>query len=97
MTTGYHPYTWLMWLAAGLSAALLTRNPFYLAILIGATGFVLAALTRHQKTGGVASAAESRTATWMPVLKLALALMLFTVLFNALTVHHGRYRALHLA
>jgi energy-coupling factor transport system permease protein len=91
MTTGYHPYTWLAWLAASATAALLTRNPFYLAILIGATSFVYAALTRHQKSSGVASAAETRTATWKPVLKLALALMLFTVLFNALTVHHGRY------
>ena len=51
MATGYHPYTWLMWLAASLSAALLTRNPFYLAILIGATGFVLATITRLSKIG----------------------------------------------
>ena len=60
-----------------------------MAILIGATGFVLATLTRYQESDGVASAAESRTATWAPVLKLALFLMLFTVLFNSLTVHHG--------
>ncbi len=91
MTTGYHPYTWLMWLATSATAALLTRNPFYLAILIGATSFVYAVLSRYQKSGTVASAAETRTATWKPVLKLALALMLFTVLFNALTVHHGQH------
>ena len=91
MPTGYHPYTWLMWLAASATAALLTRNPFYLAILIGAVSFVYAALTRHQKSSGVASSAETRTATWKPVLKLALFLMLFTVLFNALTVHHGQH------
>jgi energy-coupling factor transport system permease protein len=91
MATGYHPYTWLAWLATSATAALLTRNPFYLAILIAATAFVYAALTRHQKSSGVASAAETRTATWKPVLKLALVLMLFTVLFNALTVHHGQH------
>ena len=91
MSTGYHPYTWLLWLAAGGAVALLTRNPFYLAILIVAAGFVFWTLARRQQGKGAASAAQNRSGTWAPVLKLALFLVVFTVLFNTLTAHQGRH------
>ncbi len=91
MSAGYHPITWILWLACGASIALLTRNPFYLLILLLAGVFVYATLARRQPAHGIATVTRSRTGVWAPVIKLALALWIFTIIYNALTVHLGKY------
>jgi len=85
----YHPATWLLWLLAGGSAALLTRNPLYLLTALIAVGFLFAALLRRQRGHDPGAAAHARPRAWLPILKLALILWLFTTLFNAFTVHLG--------
>ncbi len=89
MAVGYHPYVWVAWLAAGFSLGLLTRNPFYLILTAASVGFVFAVLVRRPPSGEIASVAETRPTAWKPVIRLALYLGLFTVIFNALTSHAG--------
>jgi energy-coupling factor transport system permease protein len=87
---GYHPLSWVAWLLAGLTVALLTRNPFYLVIACAAAAFVFGVLLQRQSGPTEPTAAAARPQAWRPVVRLALFLGLFTVLFNALTSHHGR-------
>lgn len=89
MHDDFHPYTWVLWLAFGAAAALITRNPFYLAIIILATLMLFGALARRQAALGAATAAAGRPATWKPILRLAAIVLLFTIAWNALTVHFG--------
>lgn len=89
MPEDYHPAAWLLWLLAGSAAALLTRHPLYLLTALAAVGFLFAALLRRQHSLGPGAAAQARPRAWLPILKLALLLWLFTTLFNALTVHLG--------
>ncbi len=90
MTAGYHPLSWVAWLMAGLTAALLTRNPFYLLIVCAAAAFVFGVLLQHHAGHTEPTAAAARPQAWRPVVRLALFLGLFTVLFNFLTSHYGR-------
>ena len=86
----FHPYAWTLWLAASMAAALLTRNPFYLIILLLAESFLFATIRRrYGHTPG--SGASSRPMTWAPVVRLAWILWAFAILFNALTVHVGSH------
>lgn len=74
-----HPVAWLAWLGAVLTALSLTRNPFYLAlILLWIT--IVAAWSRP-----AASAAP------IPIspLRFGLVVVTFSALFNMLTVHFG--------
>ncbi len=89
MSIGFHPYAWTLWLAAGMTAALLTRNPFYLIILLLATGFVFAALKRRAEQDPAGSGTGPMA--WDAVVRLALFVWGFTILFNALTVHVGEH------
>ncbi len=81
MSDIFHPVAWLLWLAAAGSAALLTRNPLYITILLATTGLTFMVLRRvvPQPTQG-----------WSLFLRAGLVLVVITVLFNALTVHFGR-------
>ncbi|NOX61149.1 MAG: energy-coupling factor transporter transmembrane protein EcfT [Chloroflexi bacterium] len=92
----FHPYAWALWLAQAATAALVTRNPFYLAVLIVAGLFLFATLSKRRRRLGDDHAAAARPATWAPILKLAFFLMLFSILFNALTVHYGDRILFHL-
>lgn len=96
MAAGYHPLTWVAWLTAGLTVALLTRNPFYLVIACAAAAFVFGVLLRRESGHSEPTAAAARPQAWQPVIRLALFLGLFTVLFNALTSHYGRVVLLRL-
>ncbi|HIC89312.1 MAG TPA: energy-coupling factor transporter transmembrane protein EcfT [Anaerolineae bacterium] len=80
MADTYHPYTWLTWLMAGAIPALLTQNPFYLALILLATG-----VTYYAVGQGMPLARS-----WGGLVKLAGLLWLFTVPLNALTVHYGQ-------
>ncbi|RME81430.1 MAG: energy-coupling factor transporter transmembrane protein EcfT [Caldilineae bacterium] len=89
MNGDYHPYTWLLWLASGTLVAVLVRNPFYLFLELLAAAFVYAVILRRGRIAGPATAGQARALAWKGVIKLAIILWLFTLLFNALTVHVG--------
>src|SRR4051794_29363125 len=48
-TPRFHQAAWLLWLAAAMLAALSTRNPLYLAVLIGVAWLVGTALKRADR------------------------------------------------
>ncbi|MEI2690287.1 MAG: energy-coupling factor transporter transmembrane component T [Anaerolineae bacterium] len=75
-----HSGAWLTWLGAAIVALSLTRNPFYLALLL----LCIAAVSR---------ALRSRTETPalpLPLLRLALFIVALSALFNAATAHFGQ-------
>ncbi|MFQ5595329.1 MAG: ATP-binding cassette domain-containing protein, partial [Anaerolineae bacterium] len=75
----FHPITWLVWLTSALIAALSTRNPLYLIII------VLAATTVR-----VAWRGQSPTAlAWGVIIRLGLMLWGVTALFDTLVAHQG--------
>ena len=80
----FHPYAWTLWLAAGMVAVLLTRNPLYLLILLLATGLLYARLLQND-----AKTHRQNPVAWQAIVRLALFLWGLTILFNALTVHVG--------
>jgi energy-coupling factor transport system permease protein len=75
----YHTITWMLWLAACLLPAMVTRNPFYLIVLL------LAVAVTYGTIGRLSPMASS----WGVFLKAGLALASLSVLFNVLTVHYG--------
>ncbi len=81
MSDIFHPVAWLLWLAAAGSAALLTRNPLYTTILLVNTGMTYLVLR---------TVVPQPTQGWSLFLRAGLALVVITVLFNALTVHFGQ-------
>ena len=90
MSSDFHPYAWTLWLAAGMTAVLVTRNPLYLLILLLATGFLYAILLRRAQNQEE-DAAHNQPLAWRTIVRLALFLWAFTILFNALTVHVGEH------
>ena len=88
MDVGFHPYAWTLWLAAGMVAVLVTRNPLYLTILLLAAGFLYTILLRRLKKTQV-DAAHNQPLAWQSIVYLALFMWAFSILFNALTVHVG--------
>ena len=75
----YHTTTWLLWLLAALLPAMLTKNPFYLIILL------LAVAVDYSTIGHSSPTASS----WSVFLKIGLVLAAFSALLNPLTVHYG--------
>lgn len=75
----YHTTTWLLWLLAALSPAMLTKNPLYLVVLF------LAVAVDYSTIGRSSPAASS----WSLFLKMGLVLAAFSALLNPLTVHYG--------
>src|SRR5262245_4211354 len=47
----FHAVAWLLWLAAAMLAALITRNPFYLAIIMASSLAVNAYLGKSEPNG----------------------------------------------
>lgn len=81
MNARFHPGAWLLWLLAVLVPTLLTRNPLYLSLLLGALLLDLQVVGH----GGIP------LTSWRPVLRLAVWLTLLSVGINVLTVHHGTH------
>lgn len=75
----YHTTTWLLWLSATLLPAMLTRNPLYLVILLGAVAVAYNTMGRLSPTA----------ASWQLLLKAGLVLAAFSIAYNTLTVHYG--------
>ena len=76
-----HPTTWLVWTGVVAAATMLTRNPLYLSILLGAAT-VNYFSADHQ-------CADARG--WRSLLRLTAGLALLIIPFNALNVHAGRH------
>lgn len=75
MDRSFHPQAWLVWAAAGLAVALLTRNPLYLLLML------LAA----RLTGLATVLPRDTPCLW----RLALPILGLTTLWNLATVHVG--------
>ncbi len=74
-----HTFAWLVWLAACLTALLLTRNPFYLLLILLSTLFVSLWLQKSSVNG----------APVINPLRFTLILVGVGAVFNALTSHYG--------
>lgn len=81
------PRAWLAWAAAAMLPLLLARNPFALVPLLT---IVLAV------RGSWSHVAARRFAAWGWFLRLALVVVLVSVVFNILTVHAGAAVLVHL-
>ncbi len=75
----FHPLAWFAWLLASLTVAMVTRNPFYLALLVGVC---IAVYRLCGQPGPMRSA-------WGVFLRVGLMMWLVATLLNLLTVHHG--------
>ena len=76
----FHPVALCLWVASAAAIALGTRNPLYLALLLGAVWLTYRAARRHNPRAG-----------WGSILRLGLWVWAITVPFNALSAHLGRY------
>lgn len=74
-----HPIAWLAWLGAVLVALSVTRNPFYLALIL--LWITLVAVSSRPAAGA--------SSILISPLRFALVVMTFSALFNMLTVHFG--------
>ena len=74
-----HPLAWLAWLALAFTAALTTRNPLYLTVVLLALLAVYQTAARHSATGPA----------WGAFIRLGLTLAVIGVAFDALTAHIG--------
>ena len=74
-----HPLAWLIWLAAAFTAAMTTRNPLYLVVLLMALLVVYQSVAAHAPNG----------AAWSTFIRVGLTLGLISVALNALMAHVG--------
>src|SRR6476619_4336316 len=84
----YHTRTWLLWFATAGLAALLTRNPLYLALIALATRAVDAAAVAFDEARAP-GALDTRRGGWAGVLRLGLIMAGVSALFNGLGSHVG--------
>jgi energy-coupling factor transport system permease protein len=75
-----HPVALTLWVVAAAAAALGTRNPIYLALLLGVVWATYSTARRYNPR-----------ARWGSILKLGLWVWGVTIPFNALSSHMGRY------
>lgn len=76
-----HPITWVTWTAVVATAAMLTRNPLYLLLLLGIVGINYLAVSKNRLDA----------ASWRSLLRVAAGLTLFAIPFNAFSVHSGSH------
>ncbi len=74
-----HPLAWLIWLTAAFAAAMTTRNPLYLVVLLMALLVVYQSVAAHAPNGPA----------WSTFIRVGLTLGLISVAFNALMAHVG--------
>lgn len=75
----YHTATWVLWLAAALLPAMLTKNPLYLIVLLAAVAVNYGTIGSNSPLAG----------SWRVFLKAGLVLVTFGAVFNILASHHG--------
>ncbi len=88
MAVAYHTRTWLLWLAAAGTAALLTRNPLYLVLIALAARAVDEAAAAYEQAAGP-DAADPRRHSWGWFLRVGLLLATVAAGFNGLGSHLG--------
>lgn len=74
-----HPLAWLLWLAFAFTAALTTRNPLYLIVVLLALVVVYQAAGARSATG----------AAWSAFIRVGIFFAIIGVSFDALTTHFG--------
>jgi energy-coupling factor transport system permease protein len=84
----YHTRTWLLWFGTAGLAALLTRNPLYLALLALAARAVDAAVVAFEEARAP-GAIDTRRGGWAGFLRLGLIMAGVSALFNGLGSHVG--------
>jgi energy-coupling factor transport system permease protein len=77
----FHPFAWLLWWLTALVAALLTRNPLYLVLLILVMTWVRITMER--------AASNHPPPANLATLRLGLFIVTLGACFNGLTVHIG--------
>ena len=75
----YHTGAWVLWLVAAAAPAFTVRNPFYLALLLGAAWIIYTTLGRTTPLGS----------SWGSFVKLGLFFFALAIPFNALSIHMG--------
>lgn len=85
----FHSGSWACWLAAAMFAALSTRNPFYLLLVIAAALLVKNALNNRQRdtNQGIAGASGFQSA---PLIRLVVTVTLVVAIFKGLSFHIGQ-------
>jgi energy-coupling factor transport system permease protein len=76
-----HPLTWVVWTTSITAAAILTRNPLYVTLILGAIAVNHALVSKNRPDA----------AGWHTLLRIATGLALFAIPFNALNVHAGSH------
>ncbi|MHB0878059.1 MAG: energy-coupling factor transporter transmembrane component T [Anaerolineae bacterium] len=76
----YHPFAVTLWVVAAAALALSTRNPIYLALLLGCVWLTYRAARQYNPR-----------ANWGSILRLGIWVWAITIPFNALSAHVGRY------
>ncbi|MBC8444902.1 MAG: hypothetical protein H8D77_02145 [Chloroflexi bacterium] len=76
-----HPTTWVAWTAVVAAASMLTRNPLYLAILLGivAVNYLSVSQDRPEAQG------------WQSLVRIAFGMAFLIIPFNALSAHAGSH------
>jgi len=77
----FHTGAWVAWLVAAAVPAFTLRNPLYLALVLGATWLVYAALGRETLIGR----------SWGSFVKIGLFFFILAIPFNALAIHVGQH------
>lgn len=76
----FHTGSWVLWLVAAAVPAFTMRNPFYLALLLGAAWMLYGTLGRAAPIGS----------SWGSFIKLGAFLFALAIPFNALSTHMGQ-------
>lgn len=77
---GMNPVTWLIYCIAASAAVVMTRNPLYLTIMLLILWADYKVFKNSTPSGGI----------WSGFLRMGLAFMCVSVIFNVLTAHYGR-------
>jgi energy-coupling factor transport system permease protein len=77
-----HPVAWMVWTIGSAVAATMTRNPLYLAIVLGVVAIHYYSLSSRR---------GSEAQGWQSMLRLAVGLVFLFIPFNALSVHAGKH------
>ena len=88
----FHIGAWLSWLTAAMLGALLTRNPFYMGLILlvaGAVNLQLARQSRGQETSTGASWLDGTGRGFGTLLKAIAGLVIIVALLKGLSIHDG--------
>lgn len=88
----FHVASWLAWLTSGMLAALFTRNPLYLCLIVAASVLVHTAVTgrKGSATGTTLLAQSDRDRRGLGIfLRFIIVLLVIVTVFKGFSVHTG--------